>query len=76
LTKFANWCEAENWLQEEIAQNAYLSNQVEVLKTQMESVGLEPAFVEQADDSDVSPQQLPCHHLLPGVVLAQSWVFV
>jgi len=45
---------------------------VEVLKTQMESVGLEPAFVEQADDSDVSPQQLPCHHLLPGVVLAQS----
>jgi len=38
----------------------------------MESVGLEPAFVEQADDPDVSPQQLPCHHLLPGVVLLQS----
>ena len=64
-------------MQEEIAQNAHLRNQVELLQTQVESVGLEPASVEQADDhdatdTDVSPQQLPCHHLLPGVVLLQS----
>ncbi len=55
-----------------MGQRCYLDDQVEVLKTQLVSAGLEPAFVEQADDNDVSPQQLPCHHLLPGVVLLQS----
>jgi len=45
-------------LQEEIGQNVYLVNQVEVLKTQLESAGLEPASVEQADDIQVSPQHL------------------
>ncbi len=55
-----------------MGQRCYLDDQVEVLKTQLVSAGLEPAFVEQADDNDVSPQQLPCHQLLPGVVLSQS----
>jgi len=58
-------------LQEETGQNLYLVNQVEVLQAQLESAGLQPACVEQADDNQVSPQQLHCHRLLPGVVLAQ-----
>ncbi len=42
-----------------------------MLKTQLVNAGLEPASVQQADDSQVSPQQLHCHRLLPGAVLAQ-----
>ncbi|KAL0048070.1 hypothetical protein WJX82_006938 [Trebouxia sp. C0006] len=45
---------AQMQLQEEIAQNAHLRNQVELLQTQVESVGLEPALVEQADDHDAT----------------------
>ncbi|DBA94409.1 TPA: hypothetical protein ACH3X1_002009 [Trebouxia sp. C0004] len=37
-------------LEEEIGQNCYLANQVEVLRAQLVSAGLEPASVEQADD--------------------------
>jgi len=59
-------------LQEETGQNRYLSSQVDVLKIQLVSAGLEPACVEQADDGHVSLQHLHCHWLLPGVMLAQS----
>jgi len=46
-------------LQEETGQNCYLANQVEVLRAQLVSAGLEPASVEQSDDSNVSSQLLP-----------------
>ncbi|DBA89770.1 TPA: hypothetical protein ACH3X2_004645 [Trebouxia sp. C0005] len=38
-------------LKEETGQNRYLSHQLEVLKTRLVSAGLEPACLEQADDS-------------------------
>ena len=45
-------------LQEEIGQSCYLAKQVEVLRIQLVSAGLEPASDEQADDGYVSPQIL------------------
>lgn len=45
-------------LQEEVGQSCYLAKQVEVLRIQLVSAGLEPASAEQADDGYVSPQIL------------------
>lgn len=51
-------------LQKEIAQGCYLAKQVELLKTQLVSAGLEPASAEQPDDGHVSSHILHCHWVL------------